>query len=57
MTETSYLPMHVSKENRLIVSSPKIKQPIAVRYCFDDATVGNVFNAEGLPVAPFRTDR
>ena len=28
------------KENRLIVSSPKIKQPIAVRYCFDDATVG-----------------
>ena len=45
------------KENRLIVSSPKIKQPIAVRYCFDDATVGNLFNAEGLPVAPFRTDR
>lgn len=26
-------------------------------YCFDDATVGNLFNAEGLPVAPFRTDR
>jgi hypothetical protein len=26
-----------------------------VRYCFDES-VGNVFSAEGLPLAPFRTD-
>ncbi|MDE6180493.1 MAG: sialate O-acetylesterase, partial [Phocaeicola sp.] len=42
--------------NRLIVSSPKVKHPVSVRYCFDDATTGNLFNQEGLPVAPFRTD-
>ncbi len=44
------------KENRLIVSSPKIKHPVSVRYCFDDVTIGNLFNREKLPVAPFRTD-
>lgn len=44
------------KGSRLIVSSPKVKHPAAVRYCFDDATIGNLFNREGLPVAPFRTD-
>lgn len=44
------------KGNRLIVSSPQIKHPVAVRYCFDDASAGNLFNRDGLPVAPFRTD-
>ena len=42
--------------NMLEVYSPKVKHPVAVRYCFDDATVGNLFNADGLPMAPFRTD-
>lgn len=45
------------KENTILVSSPRVKKPIAVHYCFDDATIGNLFNKEGLPVAPFRTDR
>lgn len=45
------------KENTVIVSSPKIKNPTVVRYCFDDATIGNLFSKEGLPVAPFRSDR
>lgn len=45
------------KGNTVIVTSPRVKQPVTVRYCFDDATVGNLFNKEGLPVAPFRTDR
>ena len=30
--------------NMLEVYSPKVKHPVAVRYCFDDATVGNLFN-------------
>lgn len=42
------------KGNRLVVSSPKVKHPVSVHYCFDDATIGNLFNREGLPVAPFR---
>ncbi len=37
------------------VSSPKCSSPVSVRYCFDEE-VGNVFSAEGLPLAPFRTD-
>lgn len=45
------------KGNTLVVTSPNVKKPIAVRYCFDEATIGNLFNTEGLPVAPFRTDR
>lgn len=45
------------KGANLIVSSPEVKVPVAVRYCFDDATIGNLFNGDGLPVAPFRTDK
>jgi sialate O-acetylesterase len=42
--------------NRLIVSAPGVKDPIAVRYQFDNAGIGNIFSKEGLPLAPFRTD-
>lgn len=45
------------KDQTVILTSPKVKGPVAVRYCFDDATIGNLFNKEGLPVAPFRSDR
>lgn len=44
------------KENRLIAYAPGIKRPVVVRYCFDDATVGNIFNKQGLPVAPFQSN-
>ncbi|MCM1372403.1 MAG: sialate O-acetylesterase [Bacteroides sp.] len=44
------------KGNTLVVSSPEVKVPVAVRYCFDDATPGNLYHRDGLPVAPFRTD-
>ena len=45
------------KDNNVIVTSPRVKHPVTVRYCFDNATIGNLFSKEGLPVAPFRTDR
>ncbi len=38
------------------VSSPNVKQPVAVRYAFKDFVVGDLFNTEGLPVSSFRTD-
>lgn len=41
---------------KLIVWSKLVKQPVAVRYQFDNAGIGNVFSKEGLPLAPFRTD-
>ncbi len=40
----------------VIVRAKGVKNPVAVRYCFDRATIGNVFTKEGLPLAPFRTD-
>jgi len=43
--------------NKLEVWSKEVKKPVAVRYQFSNAGIGNVFSQEGLPVAPFRTDR
>lgn len=42
--------------NKLIVSAAAVKKPVAVRYQFTNAAVGNIAGKEGLPVAPFRTD-
>jgi sialate O-acetylesterase len=43
--------------NRVIVSSPNVSEPVAVRYAWADNPEGaNLYNAEGLPAAPFRTD-
>ena len=39
----------------VIVSSAQVPQPVAVRYAFIDA-LGNLYNKEGLPASPFRTD-
>lgn len=43
--------------DKVVVSSKQIKNPVAVRYSFDNNTMADVFNVKGnLPVAPFRTD-
>ncbi len=36
--------------------SPKVKEPVAVRYAFDDFVVGELYNTDGLPASSFRTD-
>jgi len=41
----------------VILSSKLVKSPVAVRFCFDDTSTPDVFSSEGLPLAPFRTDR
>lgn len=43
--------------NAVIVSSKLVKTPVAVRFCFDDSTMPDIFSENGLPVAPFRTDK
>jgi sialate O-acetylesterase len=43
--------------NEIIVSSKAVKNPVAVRYCFDDASMPDVFGNNELPLAPFRTDK
>lgn len=40
----------------IIVTSPEVKKPVAVRYCFKNFEIGNVGNMGGLPLVPFRTD-
>jgi len=40
----------------VMVSSPQVKEPVAVRYAFRDYIRGELFSTEGLPVSSFRTD-
>jgi sialate O-acetylesterase len=40
----------------IIVSSPEVPHPVAVRYAWRDNPTCSLFNAEGLPASPFRTD-
>ena len=40
----------------VVVSSPHVEAPIAVRYGWSPAPEASLFNAEGLPASPFRSD-
>jgi sialate O-acetylesterase len=43
--------------NTVIVYHPKGLKPVSVRYAWSDAPVeANLYNADGLPASPFRTD-
>ncbi len=42
--------------HRIVVSSPAISEPVAVRYGWSDFPVVNLWNKDGLPASPFRTD-
>ncbi len=40
----------------VVVSSDKVPNPKAVRYGWAKYSIGNLWNTEGLPASPFRTD-
>ncbi|MBL9170795.1 MAG: hypothetical protein JNN07_23890 [Verrucomicrobiales bacterium] len=42
--------------DRVVVSSPQVPEPEAVRYGWADFPVVNLWNVDGLPATPFRTD-
>jgi hypothetical protein len=42
--------------DQVIVSSPEVKAPIAVRYAWADNPPAPLINGAGLPASPFRTD-
>lgn len=45
------------KDNKLILSSEEVSSPLAVHFSWiGDATESNLFNKEGFPAVPFRTD-
>jgi len=40
----------------IVVSSAKVKEPVAVRFAWKAIPEPNLFNKENLPASPFRTD-
>jgi sialate O-acetylesterase len=40
----------------VVVTSDKVPNPVSVRYAWADNPAANLYNQEGLPAAPFRTD-
>jgi sialate O-acetylesterase len=43
--------------NEVVVSCEQVPEPVAVRYAWANNPVGcNLYNKEGLPASPFRTD-
>ncbi len=42
--------------NSVMVSSSEVAMPVAVRYAWGDSPECNLYNKEGLPASPFRTD-
>ncbi len=51
-----YAPARIEGD-KVVVSHPEVPDPVAVRYGWANSPIDdNLFNAEGLPAAPFRTD-
>jgi sialate O-acetylesterase len=46
----------VIEGDKVVVGSPDVKQPVAVRYAFSSQASGSLRNKDGLPASPFRTD-
>ena len=47
----------IGKDNKSVtVNSENVPEPVAVRYCFRNFLIGNLYNSRDLPAAPFRTD-
>ena len=44
-------------DNKVVLSSAEVETPVAVRYAWaDNPVTANLYNKEGLPAGPFRTD-
>lgn len=46
----------VIKADKVELSSEKVNNPVTVRYGWDESFHPNLYNAQGLPAMPFRTD-
>lgn len=55
--DRKFYPAHVvQEEDFLIVSSPEVPCPVAVRYAWKNNPKPTVFSPEGLPAPPYRSD-
>ncbi|MEL0456040.1 sialate O-acetylesterase [Flavobacteriaceae bacterium SZ-1-7] len=46
----------VLRNKSVMLSSPRVEKPVAVRYLFKDFTKAEIFSVGGLPMSSFRTD-
>jgi len=46
----------IIKDNKIIIEEP-ISKPIIIRFAWDEIAMPNLFNKEGLPAIPFRTNQ
>jgi sialate O-acetylesterase len=46
----------ITGKDTITVKSPNVDEPVAVRFGWADYPVVNLWNSEGLPASPFRTD-
>jgi sialate O-acetylesterase len=46
----------IVRSKSVIVSSPRVENPVAIRYLFKDYTQAEIFSVGGLPMSSFRTD-
>ena len=42
--------------DHVVVWSPQVAKPVAVRYDWSEYPLGNLWSKAGLPASPFRTD-
>ena len=47
----------IEKDGSVALTSKQVKSPVAVRYCFTNDGMPNLFDVNGLPLMPFRTDK
>ncbi len=47
----------VIQGDKIIVTSQRVKEPVEVRFAWDEVAMPNLCNKEGLPAVPFRTGR
>ncbi len=56
--DKKFVPADAKIEGKcVVVSSPKVAKPVAVRFAWDQSAEPNFANQEGLPASAFRTDR
>ncbi len=46
----------IEKDGTITVFAKEVANPVSVRYCFTSDQIPNLFDANGLPLRPFRTD-
>lgn len=47
----------IDKDGNIVVDSKEEPEPVSVRYCFTNDQIPNLFDVNGLPLLPFRTDK